>query len=541
MSKAGISANRLELVQIAKAVAEEKSIDKAIVISAIEEAIKKAARLRYGSEQDIRVHLNPETGEMELKRVITVAEEVENEITQMDLATARLDYPEAEIGYEITMELPPIEFGRVESQIAKQVIFQKVGEAERARQYEEYKDRVGDIINGIIKRVEYGHIYVDLGRAEGIIRREETLPRENLKNGDRIRAYIYEVREEAKGPQIFISRAHPQFMAQLFVQEVPEVYEGVIKIINVARDPGSRAKIAVYSSDPSIDPVGACVGMRGSRVQAVVNELQGERIDIIPWDEDVANFIVSALLPAEVSKVIIDEDNQRIEVVVPDEQLSQAIGRRGQNVRLASQVSGWAIDICTETQESERRQKEFAERSQRFLTGLDVDELIAQLLVTEGFETMEEVGYVAIEELISIEGFDESTAIELQTRAREFLERESQAQDKQRQEAGVEDAVLEVPGVTLPMAVVFGQHEITTIEDVAGLTPDDLRGFSYGPAGEKVHEEGILESFDLSPQTATDIIMQARVRAGWISPEVLESEDPPVTESQSEQETVDEA
>jgi len=526
MSTAGISANKLELLQIAKAVADEKSIDKEIVLEAIEDAIQKAARLRYGAELDIRAKLDPVTGEQSLKRVVTVVEdeELENDSTQTNLATAKLDHPEAEIGYEITTILPPLEFGRVQAQMSKQIIMGKIRDAERARQYAEFKDRVGEIINGIVKRVEYGHIIVDLGRAEGVIRRDQALPRENVKGGDRIRAYIMDVREEPRGSQIFLSRAHPQFMAQLFAQEVPEVYEGIIQIVAVARDPGSRAKIAVYSNDGSIDPVGACVGMRGSRVQAVVNELQGERIDIIPFTEDAATFIVNALQPAEVAKVVIDEANDRIEVVVPDEQLSLAIGRRGQNVRLASQLSGWAIDILTEEQESERRQIEFKERSELFMTGLDVDEMIAQLLVSEGFETMEEVGYVALDDLTSIEGFDDETAEELQTRAREYLDRIAQEQDAARKKAGVVDEILEIEGVTLPMTVEFGKHEIKTVEDVAGLVPDDLRGYYEMKGEEKIHEPGILEGFKLSEEDATMLIMQARVKAGWIDASALEPE-----------------
>jgi len=523
MSTAGISANKLELLQIAKAVADEKSIDKEIVLEAIEEAIQKAARMRYGAELDIRAKLDPVTGEQSLRRVVTVMEdeEIENDATQINLATAKLDHPEAEIGYEISTPLPPLEFGRVQAQMSKQIIMGKIRDAERARQYAEYKDRVGEIINGIVKRVEYGHIIVDLGRAEGVIRRDQALPRENVKGGDRIRAYIMDVREEPRGSQIFLSRAHPQFMAQLFAQEVPEVYEGIIQIVAVARDPGSRAKIAVYSNDGSIDPVGACVGMRGSRVQAVVNELQGERIDIIPFTEDAATFIVNALQPAEVAKVVIDEANDRIEVVVPDEQLSLAIGRRGQNVRLASQLSGWAIDILTEEQESERRQVEFKERSELFMAGLDVDEMIAQLLVSEGFETMEEVGYVALEDLTSIEGFDDETAEELQTRAREYLERLAKEQDETRKAAGVHDDVLDIEGVTLPMAVEFGKNEVLSVEDVAGLVPDDLRGYTEIKNGEKVHEEGMLESFKLTEDAATALIMQARVKAGWIDASAL--------------------
>jgi len=532
MSTAGISANKLELLQIAKAVADEKSIDKEIVLEAIEEAIQKAARMRYGAELDIRAKLDPVTGEQSLRRVVTVMEdeEIENDATQTNLATAKLDHPEAEIGYEISTTLPPLEFGRVQAQMSKQIIMGKIRDAERARQYEEYKDRVGEIINGIVKRVEYGHIIVDLGRAEGVIRRDQALPRENVKGGDRIRAYIMDVREEPRGSQIFLSRAHPQFMAQLFAQEVPEVYEGIIQIVAVARDPGSRAKIAVYSNDGSIDPVGACVGMRGSRVQAVVNELQGERIDIIPYTEEAATFIVNALQPAEVAKVVIDEANDRIEVVVPDEQLSLAIGRRGQNVRLASQLSGWAIDILTEEQESERRQIEFKERSELFMNGLDVDEMIAQLLVSEGFVTMEEVGYVALEDLTSIEGFDDETAEELQTRAREYLEKLAKQQDETRKAAGVHDDVLDIEGVTLPMAVEFGKNEVLSVEDVAGLVPDDLRGYTEVKNGEKIHEEGMLESFKLSEDAATMLIMQARVKAGWIDESALVVEEEDVEE-----------
>jgi N utilization substance protein A len=515
-------------LQIAKAVADEKSIDQSIVLEAIEEAIQKAARLRYGAELDIRAKLDPNTGEQTLRRVITIVDdetEIENESIQTPLSTAQLDNPDAQVGDLITTELPPLEFGRVQAQMSKQIIMGKIRDAERARQYAEFKDRVGEIINGIVKRVEYGHIIVDLGRAEGVIRRDQALPRENVKGGDRIRAYIMDVREEPRGSQIFLSRAHPQFMAQLFAQEVPEVYEGVIQIVSVARDPGSRAKIAVYSSDSSIDPVGACVGMRGSRVQAVVNELQGERIDIIPYTEDMGTFIVNALQPAEVTKVVIDEADGRIEVVVPEEQLSLAIGRRGQNVRLASQLSGWALDILTEAQESERRQKEFQERSELFITGLDVDEMVAQLLVSEGFETMEEVGYVALDDLTSIDGFDEETAEELQTRAREYLDKIAAEQDAARIEAGVEDEVLEIEGVTLPMAVIFGQNDIKTVEDVAGLVPDDLNGYTEYKDGERVHEDGMIEHMGLTNEEATNLIMQARVQAGWIEASALEEED----------------
>ena len=524
MGIAGVSANKLEWLQIAKAVAEEKAIDKTIVLEAIEEAFERAAKMRYGAELDIRAHLHPETGEMTLKRVVTVVpdEEVEEPQAQVGLSTAKLDDPDIDVGGQIVTDLPMIEPSRVQTHLAKQVITQKTREAERARQYLEFKDRVGEIINGIVKRVEYGHIIVDLGRAEAVIRRDQTLPRENVKPGDRIRAYIMDVREEPRGSQIFLSRAHPQFMAQLFAQEVPEVYDGVIQIVAVARDPGSRAKIAVYSNDSSIDPVGACVGMRGSRVQAVVNELQGERIDIIPYTEDLGSFIVQALQPAEVAKVVIHEEDERIEVVVPEEQLSLAIGRRGQNVRLASQLSGWSLDILTEEQESERRQAEFKERSELFMNGLDVDEMVAQLLVSEGFETMEEVGYVELAELSSIEGFDDETAQELQTRAREFLEQQAAEQDAKRRELGVEDGVLEVEGITLPMSIIFGENDIKTVEDVAGLVPDDLTGYVEYKDGERVREPGLFDGMKrFTTEDASDLIMRARVHAGWISEEDL--------------------
>ena len=517
----GVSANRLELLQIARAVAAEKSIDESIVIEAIEEAIQKAARSRYGAENDIRARIDPKTGELSLTRNMTVVEEVENESQELTLADAKKIDKDAEIGTVFSDELPPIEFGRVASQTAKQVITQKVREAERHRQFEEYKDRVGEIVSGIVKRVEYGNVIIDLGRAEGIIRRADGIPRENLQNNERVRAYIYDVREEVRGPQIFLSRAHPDFMAALFAQEVPEVYEGIIEIPSVARDPGSRAKIAVISNDGSIDPVGACVGMRGSRVQAVVSELAGEKIDIIPWSDDPATFIVNALQPAEVAKVVLDEEDQRIEVVVPDEQLSLAIGRRGQNVRLASQLTGWSIDILTEEEESERRQKEFAERTQLFIGALDVDEVIAQLLATEGFADVEEIAYVDLGEIAAIEGFDEDTAEEIQARARDYLERLAAEQDAKRKELGVEDAVLEVEGVDLGMAVKLGENDIKTVDDLAGLVTDDLRGWFETKNGERVREPGILEEFNLSAEDAEMMIMRARVAAGWISEDDL--------------------
>ena len=527
MSVTGISANRLELLQIADAVAREKSIEKEIVIEAIEEAIQKAARSRYGAEHDIRVHIDTRTGEMTITRVVTVVADgtVENEYAEQSLADALKGDKEAAIGKTYTEILPPFEFGRVQTQMARQVVTHKVREAERERQYEEFKDRISEVVNGTVKRVEYGNVIVDLGRGEGIMRRDQAIPRENFQIGDRVRAYIYDVRRETKGPQIMLSRAHGGFMAKLFAQEVPEVYDAVIEIRAVARDPGSRAKMAVVSNDSSIDPVGACVGMRGSRVQAVVAELQGEKIDIIQWSPDEATFIVNALAPAEVTKVVLDEEDERVEVVVPDEQLSLAIGRRGQNVRLASQLTGWQIDIMTESQESERRQREFAERTTLFQEALDVDEVIAQLLVTEGFAAVEDVAYVEAEEIASIEGFDDDTAEELQARARDFLEREAAELDSKRRALGVEDGLLQIEGLTVPMAIALGTGEVKTVEDLADLVPDDLRGWFEAKDGARVRQPGLLESFNLSPEDAEALIMRARVVMGWVeAPEVVEDE-----------------
>lgn len=544
MSLTGISANRLELLQIAEAVAREKSIDKEIVIEAIEEAIQKGARSRYGAEHDIRVHIDSKTGETTIKRVITVVADdavfgggvdeagaelpVEEPPGIMRLAEAKRRNKDAKIGDTYEELLPPFEFGRVQTQMARQVVMGKVRDAERERQFEEYKDRVGEIVNGTVKRVEYGNVVVDLGRGEGIMRRDQSIPRENFNIGDRIRCYIYDVRRETKGPQILLSRAHGGFMAKLFAQEVPEVYDGVIEIRAVARDPGSRAKMAVISNDSSIDPVGACVGMRGSRVQAVVAELQGEKIDIIQWSPDEATFIVNGLAPAEVSKVVMDEEDERVEVVVPDEQLSLAIGRRGQNVRLASQLTGWQIDIMTESQESERRQREFAERTALFQEALDVDEVIAQLLVTEGFATVEDVAYVDVSEVASIEGFDEDTGAEIQARAQEYLDKEAAELDAKRKELGVEDGLLAIEGVTLPMAVALGAGGVKSVEDLADLVPDDLRGWFENKGGERVREAGILESFNLEPADAETLIMRARVVMGWVEAppeeEVVEDE-----------------
>jgi N utilization substance protein A len=514
---ATVSANKLELLQIADAVAREKSIDRKIVLGAMEDAIAKAARSRYGSETEVRAEIDPKSGELHLSRHMLVMETIENPAMQISLEDARRHHPAAQVGDTIADPLPPLEYGRIAAQSAKQVIVQKVREAERDRQYDEYKDRIGDIVNGIVKRVEYGNVVVDLGRGEAIVRRDEMLPREVFRNGDRIRAYIYDVRREQRGPQIFLSRTHPQFMSKLFAQEVPEIYDGIVEVKAVARDPGSRAKIAVQSRDSSVDPVGACVGMRGSRVQAVVNELQGEKIDIIPWSMDIATFVVNALAPAEVAKVVLDEERERIEVVVPDQQLSLAIGRRGQNVRLASQLTGWDIDILTEQEESERRQAEFESRTRVFIDALNVDEVIGQLLASEGFNSVEELAMVDVKEIASIEGFDEETAGELQNRAREYLAKVEGELDAKRKELGVEDAIREVPGVTTAMMVKFGESDIKTVEDLAGCATDDLAGWTERKDGENVRQPGILGGFDLSREEAESMIMQARLKAGWIT------------------------
>ena len=516
-----VSANKLELIQIADAVAREKNIEKSLVIEAMEDALARAARSRYGHETNVRAEINPKTGETKLWRLMEVVAEIENDAAEISLDEARQLNPEAELGDFMSDPLPPIDFGRVAAMGAKQVITQKVRDAERDRQYEDFKDRIGEIINGIIKRVEYGHVIVDLGKAEAIIRRDQQLPRENYRNGDRVRAYILEVRREPRGPQIFLSRAHPQFMAKLFEQEVPEVYDGVIEIRAVARDPGSRAKIGVMSNDGGIDPVGACVGMRGSRVQAVVNELGGEKIDIVPWSPDNATFVVNALAPAEVAKVVLDEDLQRIEVVVPDDQLSLAIGRRGQNVRLASQLSGYEIDIMTEEEESAKRQEEFKQRSEAFMAGLDVDDMMAGLLVSEGFTSIAEIAFIPVDELVEIDGLDEETAEELQARARDFIEEENKRLDAKRVELGVADDLLTVEGLNLKMIVELGENDVKSLEDFAGCVTDDIVGWTERVDGERKHYEGYLESYNLDPDNVEAMIMKARLAAGWITEEDL--------------------
>src|SRR5258706_5004062 len=463
-----------DLLQVAEAVARDKGIDRDEVLQAMEQAIQKAGRSKYGQEYDIRSEIDRKSGQIRLLRFREVAEPVENDATQIPLGEARRFNPDAEVGDFITDPLPPIDFGRIAAQTAKQVIVQKGRDAERARQFKEFKDRIGEIVNGLVKRVEFGNVIVDLGRAEAILRRDELLPRETFRQGERVRAYIYDVRQEVRGPQIFLSRTHPQYMAKLFAQEVPEIYDGIIEIRAVARDPGSRAKIAVISNDSGIDPVGACVGMRGSRVQAVVGELQGEKIDIIPWSNDPATFVVNALAPAEVAKVVLDEDAHRIAVAVPDDQLSLAIGRRGQNVRLASMLTGWDIDILTEAEESERRSEEFRKRSQMFMDALDIDDVIAHLLVTEGFSSLEEVAYVAVEDLADIEGFDAGVGAELQERARIWLERRDREYQERYRALGVSDELTSLEGLTPGMLVTLGENGIKTLDDFADLAGDEL-------------------------------------------------------------------
>src|SRR5215211_102906 len=463
-----VSANRLELLQIADAVAREKVIDKQIVLDAMADAIAKAARSRYGAETDVHAEINPKTGELRLARHLLVVDDnaVENDSREITLTEARKRNPAAQVGDAIAETLPPF----------------------------------------------------DLGRGAGIIRRDEMIPRETFRPGDRVRAYLFDVRREARGPQIFLSRTHPQFMAKLFAQEVPEIYDGIVEVKAVARDPGSRAKIGVTSRDSSIDPVGACVGMRGSRVQAVVGELQGEKVDIIPWSVDDATFIVNALQPAEVVKAVLDDEADRIEVVVPDDQLSLAIGRRGQNVRLASQLTGWDIDILTEAEESERRQKEFAERTETFMNALDVDEVVGQLLASEGFRSVEEIAYVEISDIASIQGLDEDTATEIQNRARDYLARIEAEYEERRNALGVQDELREIDGVTTPMLVAFGENGLKTIEDLAGCDTDELAGWTEKQANETVHHKGVLDGFALSRADVEAMIMAARVHAGWIDP-----------------------
>ncbi|MGI9388482.1 MAG: transcription termination factor NusA [Boseongicola sp.] len=535
------SANQLELLQTAEAVAREKMIDPVLVVEAMEESLARAAKSRYGAEMDIRVSIDRKTGKATFTRVRTVidpeTEELENYQAQLTPEQAKQYLDDPKPGDTIVDEVPPVDMGRIAAQSAKQVILQKVREAERDRQFEEFKDRAGTIINGQVKREEYGNVIVDIGRGEAVLRRNEKIGRESYRPNDRIRCYIKDVRREVRGPQIFLSRTAPEFMAELFKMEVPEIYDGIIEIKAVARDPGSRAKIAVISYDNSIDPVGACVGMRGSRVQAVVNELQGEKIDIIPWNEDAPTFLVNALQPAEVSKVVLDEEAERIEVVVPEEQLSLAIGRRGQNVRLASQLTNLDIDIMTEEEESARRQAEFEERTKLFMDTLDLDEFFAQLLVSEGFTTLEEVAYVDAEELLVIDGVDNDTANELQARARDFIEEQNRKALEHARELGAEDSLIEFEGLTPQMIEALAEDDVKTLEDFATCADWELAGGWTTVEGERVKDDGILEKFDMSLEEAQHYVMTARIQLGWVDPADLESEE---EGEESDEESVEE-
>ena len=519
------SANQLELLQTAEAVAREKMIDPVLVIEAMEESLARAAKSRYGSEMDIRVSIDRKTGKATFTRVRTVVEdeELENYQAEFTVEQAKQYMDDPSVGDQCVEEVPPVELGRIAAQSAKQVILQKVREAERDRQYEEFKDRAGTIINGLVKREEYGNVIVDVGAGEAVLRRNEKIGRESYRPNDRIRCYIKDVRREPRGPQIFLSRTAPEFMAELFKMEVPEIYDNIIEIKAVARDPGSRAKIAVISYDNSIDPVGACVGMRGSRVQAVVNELQGEKIDIIPWNEDQPTFLVNALQPAEVTKVVLDEEAERIEVVVPEEQLSLAIGRRGQNVRLASQLTGLDIDIMTEEEESQRRQAEFEQRTKLFMETLDLDEFFAQLLVSEGFTNLEEVAYVDRDELLVIDGVDDDTADELQARARDYLDAQNRAALENARALGVEDSLVEFEGLTPQMIEALAKDDVKTLEDFATCADWELAGGWTTVDGERVKDDGILEPFDVSLEEAQNLVMTARIILGWVDPADLEA------------------
>lgn len=519
------SANQLELLQTAEAVAREKMIDPGLVVEAMEESLARAAKSRYGAEMDIRVSIDRRTGKATFTRVRTVVEDedLENYQAELTVEQAKQYMADPAVGDTYSEEVPPVELGRIAAQSAKQVILQKVREAERDRQFAEFEDRAGTIINGVVKREEYGNVIVDVGRGEAILRRNEKIGRESYRPGDRIRCYIKDVRRETRGPQIFLSRTDPQFMAELFKMEVPEIYDGIIEIKAVARDPGSRAKIGVVSYDSGIDPVGACVGMRGSRVQAVVNELQGEKIDIIPWNEDMPTFLVNALQPAEVSKVVLDEEAERIEVVVPDEQLSLAIGRRGQNVRLASQLTGLDIDIMTEEEESKRRQAEFEERTKLFMDTLDLDEFFAQLLVSEGFTNLEEVAYVELDELLVIDGVDEDTANELQARARDVLEEQARKALEHARELGVDDSLVNFEGLTPQMVEALAEDGIKTLEDFATCADWELAGGWTTVDGQRVKDDGLLEKFEVDLEEAQNMVMTARVLLGWVDPTELEA------------------
>tara|TARA_Y100001970_G_scaffold271095_1_gene365834 strand:- start:8054 stop:9607 length:1554 start_codon:yes stop_codon:yes gene_type:complete len=505
--------DKQELLRVVDAVAAEKSIDKELILSSMETAIQRAAYSKFGFENDIEAKIDRESGKIKIQKVLTIVEKVEDPVKEILLKDATLKdkaNKDLKLGDKIYEELPQVDFGRIAAQSAKQVISQRVREAEKSRQYEDFKDKQGQILSGIVKRLEYGNVIVDLSRSEGIIRKEELIQREILKNGDRVKAYCYEVKQDIKGHQIFLSRAHPQFLAKLFAQEVPEIYEGIIEIKSVSRDPGSRAKISVSSKDSSLDPVGACVGMRGSRVQTVVNELQGEKIDIIKFTEDLPTLVAESLSPAEIQKVLIDEQNKRIDVILSEDNLSKAIGRRGQNVRLASKLLNYEIDILTDKEDSERRQIEFKEKTENFIKALEVDETLGQLLVSENFQNVEDISQSKPEDISKIDGIDESTASELITRAKEYLEREKIEISKKLKDLGVEDSLSNLKGMTQGMLVVLGEKNIKKLQDFADLSTDELIGGMDEIKGKRVKINGYLEDFDLTKEEADNLIMSAR-------------------------------
>ena len=504
--------DKLELLRIVDAVANEKSIDKELVIDSMESAIQKAALTKFGADNNIEVIIDRENGDIKIQKVLEIVEKVEDTAREISLIEAKKINKESnfKIGDKIFEELPQIDFGRIAAQSAKQVISTRVREAEKNRQYEDFIEKQGQILSGIIKRLEYGNVIIDLGRAEGVIKKDELIPREILKTGDRVKAYCYEVKKEMKGHQIFLSRAHPQFLAKLFFQEVPEIYEGIIEIKSVARDPGSRAKICVNSKDTSIDPVGACVGMRGSRVQTIVNELHGEKIDIIKWTEDLPTLISESLSPAEIQKVLIDQDNKRIDIILTEENLSKAIGRRGQNVRLASKLTNYEIDILTDKEDSDRRQAEFKDRTETLIKNLEVDETLGQLLVSEGFPSIEDLAQSSAEDISKIDAIDEETAKELINRSKETLVKQKEAVAEKLKELGVEELLINLKGMTQGMLVILGQKNIKKLSDFADLSSDELIGGFDEIKGKKIRIQGYLEEFSLSRKEADELIMAAR-------------------------------
>ena len=506
-------ADRLELLRIAEAVALEKSIDKELIIDSMENGIAKAAKSKFGSENEIKVLINRDNGDIGIFRKLTIVEKPENTNLEISLDEAIVlneENKSKKIGDEVLQPLPSFDFGRIAAQTAKQVISYNVREAERERQYNDFIDKKDTILSGIVKRLEFGNVIVDLGKAEGIIQKNEMIPRENIKAGDRIKAYCLDVRREPRGQQIFLSRAHPKFMEKLFIQEVPEIYDGLIEIKSSARDPGSRAKICVKAIDTSLDPVGACVGMRGSRVQAVVNELQGEKIDIVNWSDDPAVVVSNALSPAEIQRVNVDNEIKKLDVILTEENLSKAIGRRGQNVRLATKLLNYEINIMTDQEDTERRQIEFKEKTDNFVKNLELDETLGQLLVAEGFSSMDDIKDSSVEGLTKIEGIEEETAKELIERAKEFYQKDQEEIAKRIKDLGLDNNLINHEGLTPGMLVTLGEQKILTLNDFADFASDELTGAYDIVKGERVKIKGCLEDFALSKKEADDLIMSAR-------------------------------